>query len=75
MRDVVICHSTALLSFIVWDNFVVIFRVLGYNVPRVEQAREIAQHAKDDVDQRVGGAEACFDPDCMGLSVRVCNVD
>jgi len=58
MRDVVVCHSAALLGFVVWDDLVVVFWVLGYNVPRVDEAGEVAQHAEDDVDQGVGRAEA-----------------
>lgn len=66
MADVVICYTTALLGFIVRDSFVVILGVLGYDVPCVEEAREVAEDAEEDVDERVGGAEAGFDPNCNG---------
>jgi hypothetical protein len=39
-------------------------RVSRNNVPGVDEAWDVAETAEGDVDQRVGGAEARFDPDC-----------
>lgn len=39
-------------------------RVLGDDVPRVQEAGDEAEHAEGDVDDGVGSAEADFDPDC-----------
>lgn len=36
---------------------------LGDDVPGVQQAGEPAEYAEQDVDDRVGGADATFDPD------------
>lgn len=41
-------------------------RVLGDDVPGVQQAGDEAEGAEEDVDQGVGGAEAGFDPYCGG---------
>jgi len=37
--------------------------VFGDDVPAVEEARQEAEHAEEDVDEGVGGAEAGFYPD------------
>jgi hypothetical protein len=37
--------------------------VLGDDVPGVQEAGEEAEHAEEDVDEGVGGAEAGFNPD------------
>jgi len=73
MADVVICYTTALLGFVVRDGFVVILGVLGYDVPCVEEAWEVAEDAEEDIDERVGGAEAGFDPNYIGLLVIECS--
>ncbi len=39
-------------------------RVLGDYVPGVQHAGEVADHAEEDVDEGVEGAEAGFDPYC-----------
>lgn len=36
----------------------------GGNIPGVDQAGDEAQTAEREVDERVGGADAGFDPDC-----------
>lgn len=38
-------------------------RVLGDDVPRVQQARDEPEEAEEDVDERVGAADAALDPD------------
>ena len=47
------------------DVFVLVirFRVEGDDVPGVQQPRDVAEHAEEDVDEGVGGADAGFDPD------------
>ena len=40
--------------------------VLGDNVPGVEQAGQVAEHAEEQVQQRVEGAEGALDPDGDG---------
>ena len=42
---------------------VVGLRVEGDDVPGVQQAGDVAEHQEEDVDERVGGADARFDPD------------
>lgn len=41
---------------------------LGDNVPGVEEAREEAEDAQEDVDDRVGAANSTLDPDCGWVS-------
>lgn len=41
-------------------------RVQRDDVPGVQQTRDVAEHAEEDVDERVGGADAGFDPDGDG---------
>jgi len=53
--DIVVCDSSALLAlaaFTIRQNFVVVvaFGVAGDDVPGVEQAGEVAEHAEEDVD-------------------------
>lgn len=50
MRNIVVCDSSALLGFIVRNDFVVVFGVLGYHVPGVNEAREVAEDAEKDID-------------------------
>lgn len=54
MRDIVVRHSTILtllvLCFVVGDSLVVVLGVLGYDVPGVEEAGEVAEDAEEDVD-------------------------
>lgn len=62
VADKVVRHT---LPFGVWDGFVIVvpLRVAGDDVPGVQEAREVAQHAEQDIDQGVGRADAGFDPD------------
>jgi len=66
--DVVVCDSAAVLipvaAFRVRDDFIVVvaFRVAGNDVPGMEEAGEVAEHAEEDVDEGVSGADARFDP-------------
>jgi len=50
MRDIVICHPTILarlvLGLVIGDSLVVILRVLGYDVPGVEEAGEVSEDAE-----------------------------
>ena len=67
MPDVIIRDSSAvrlIASFRVRQDFVVVvtFGVAGDDVPGMEEAREVAEHAKQDVEEGVGGAEAGFYP-------------
>jgi len=68
MADIVVCDSAVATTFRVADGFVLVHRVrvAGDNVPGVDEAREVAKAAERDVDEGVGGAEACFDPYCDG---------
>lgn len=45
---------------------IVCFGIEGDNVPGVQEAGEVAERAEQNVDDRVGGADAAFDPDCFG---------
>ena len=45
---------------------VVLLGVAGYDVPGVDETWYVTEHAEEDVDDGVGGAEAAFDPDCYG---------
>lgn len=45
---------------------VILIGILGDYVPGVEETREKSEHAEENVDERVGGAEAAFYPDCGG---------
>ena len=65
MGDVVVCDAA---RFFLGNSFVVVFRVFGNDVPGVEQAGEVAEDAEEDVDQRVGAAQACLDPDWETLA-------
>jgi hypothetical protein len=63
MANIIICDSSAVLAslaFRVRQHFIVIVAlgVAGDDVPGVQEAREIAKHAQEDVDQGVGGTEA-----------------
>lgn len=39
--------------------------VFGDDVPGVDEAGEETEHAEEDVDEGVGGAETCLYPDCL----------
>lgn len=60
---VVVCHR-APLAAVLGYAVVVGLRIRGDDVPGVQQARDEAEAAEGDVDERVGAAEAAFDPDC-----------
>ena len=68
--DVVIRDAAPVLALVGGDGlvFVVVvgFRVEGDDVPGVEEAGDVAEGAKEDVDEAVGGADAGFDPDGYG---------
>lgn len=42
------------------------WRVLGDDVPRVNQARQVSEEAQDNVDQGLGGADSAADPHGQG---------
>jgi hypothetical protein len=65
VADVVVCNA-GVCAFRVVDRLVLIHRVrvAGDDVPGVDQARDVAKTAEGDVDERVGCAEANFDPYC-----------
>lgn len=46
------------------DSLVVVgtWRVLGDDVPRVDQAREVSENTKKDVDERIGSTDTTADP-------------
>ena len=60
LLDIVVCHAAA-LGFLV-ELLVRRVGVFGDDVPGVDETREEAQTAESDVDERVGRAEAAFDP-------------
>lgn len=75
MTHKVIRHSSILvarlgLGFRVADGFVIVvaLRVDGDDVPCVQEAGEVAEHAEEDIDEGVRGADARFDPDCEVVS-------
>lgn len=61
-------------TFGVRNGFVVVVAlwVAGDDVPGVQEAREVAQDAEEDVDQGVARTDARFDPDCetQGMLAR-----
>ena len=63
MSDVVICDSTVgalgVADGLVFTHWV---RVAGDDVPGVDEAGDVAEAAEGDIDERVGGTEADFDP-------------
>lgn len=64
LRDVVVGDALLAVARLgVGDGLVVVLWVLCDDVPGVQQAGDVAEHAEEDVDQRVGRAEAGFDPD------------
>lgn len=58
-----VCDAAALA--IVGDDLILVGGLgeLGDDVPGVQQAGDEAEHAEEDVDERVGAADAAFDPD------------
>lgn len=58
----------ALATITIGNGFVFIFgfRVFGDNVPCVEEAGDEAENAESDVYEGVDGADADFDPYCVG---------
>jgi hypothetical protein len=76
MGDVVIRDSTvggrvcAVCAFVVLHPLVVMrVGVLEDDVEGVEDAREDAEAAEGEVDERVCAADAAFDPDCVTMFV------
>jgi hypothetical protein len=63
VTDVVVC-DLAVGAFRVVDRLILVHRVrvTGNDIPGVDQARDITEAAESDVDERVSGAEADFDP-------------
>lgn len=64
LRDDDICHAAVLRVADALVVGVVGLRELGDDVPGVEEAREEAEDAEEDVDDRVGAADSTLDPDC-----------
>jgi hypothetical protein len=66
MRHIVVCNPAgAVLATVAGKGRVVLgqFRVLGDDVPCVQEPWHESEEAKSDVDQRVGTAETALDPD------------
>ena len=65
MANVVVC-DLAISPFRVMDRLVLVHRVgvAGDDIPGVDQAGNVPETAEADVDERIGGAEADFDPYC-----------
>jgi hypothetical protein len=66
MRHIVVCNPAgAVLATVAGKRCVVLgqFRVLGDDVPCVQEPWHESEEAKSDVDQRVGTAETALDPD------------
>ena len=63
----VIVGDALVLTLAVGDDFVVVITlwVARDNVPGVDQAGEVAEHAEQNIDDGVGGADAGFDPDWL----------
>lgn len=65
---VIVCVISALSLQVVLvnivDSLVVVGtrRVLGDDVPRVDQAREVSENTKKDVDERIGRTDTTADP-------------
>lgn len=64
MADKIVRHPRHSTFAVDWFVVVVLFRIARDDVPRMNQAREVANAAEKDVDQRVSRAEADLDPDC-----------
>ncbi len=65
MRDIVVCHAFAGSPFVV-DRFIVVimFGVVGNNIPCVQQPRKVAEAAESNVYKGVGCTDAGFNPYC-----------
>jgi hypothetical protein len=63
MSNVVVCDA---LSFGVWNGFVIVVTlgISSDDVPGMYKTRNVAQYTEEDVDERVAGADAGFDPYC-----------
>jgi hypothetical protein len=48
------------------EGVIIVFWVFGDNVPCVEKTWDESEHAKADINKRVGRADSTFDPDCDG---------
>ena len=66
MADVVVYSSVGSLRVTNRFIFVHWVWVASNDVPGVDQARNVAEAAKGDVNEGVGSAEADFDPYCWG---------
>jgi len=64
---IVVSHR-APLAAVLRHAVVVGLRILGDDVPGVQQARDETEAAQRDIDEGVGAAEAAFDPYCGGVS-------
>ena len=72
MRDIVVGDALVGRAVFVRDGLVAVvlaLRVVGDDVPGMQEAGEVAQDAEGDVDEGVGGAEPGLDPDCGDLLV------
>jgi hypothetical protein len=58
------CYSCVL--GVLWQLFVVGNWEFRDDVPGVQEAGDVAEHAEEDVDDGVGGADATLDPDGQG---------
>lgn len=63
--DVDVGDAAAALAAVAVQRLVLVGRLgeLGDDVPGVQQARDVAEEAEQDVDERVGAADAALDPD------------
>lgn len=69
--DIIVSHR-APLAPVLQHALVVLLRVLGDDVPGVQEAGEKTETAECDVDEGVDAAETAFDPDCRKGKVLVC---
>lgn len=58
-----VCDAAAGLGILREDVVGLQLGVLGDDVPGVQEAGDETEHTEEDVDERVGGAEAGLDPD------------
>ena len=73
--DVIICHSATAFDVsakrriegLISLGVVFRFWVFQYDVPSVYQAGNIAETTEGNVDDRIGGAQSNFDPDCFSM--------
>jgi hypothetical protein len=73
MIDIVVCNSSV-LALILGDGFVLVvarLRIQRNDVPGMNEARNVPEYAKKNVDEGVGRAYSTLDPDFRYVRLAV----